>query len=187
VKDDQTSVRILVFQGEAEKAQDNEPLGEFVLSGLRKARRSEVEVEVTFEISADGIVSVSAKDLETGQEQSIKLIAGSGLTEAEISEMKVETQDHVVSAATEEEAERARQNIEQLIEQAESMMPKVEKILAGTPFDKESLGAVRAVLADARSAIERRDAAKVASVAAPLARTVKMFRGLVQSDRGESE
>ena len=74
IRDDQTSVKILVFQGESERAQENEMLGEFVLSGLRKARRGEVEVEVTFGISADGIVNVAAKDLETGQEQSITLV-----------------------------------------------------------------------------------------------------------------
>ena len=91
IKDNQTSVKILVLQGESERAEDNELLGEFVLSGLRRAPAGEVEIEVTFEISADGIVSVSAKDLETGQQQAITVTATSGLTEDEIRRMVEES------------------------------------------------------------------------------------------------
>ncbi len=185
VRDDQTSVKILVYQGESERADQNEALGEFVLSGLRKARRSEVEVEVTFEISADGIVSVSAKDLETGQQQSITVVSSSGLTEREIAVMATESEDHLVALATEQDTERARQAVEHLVHEAESLLPQVEKILAGTPFDKESLGAVRSLLVEARSAVERRDASAIAGVSESLSRTVKMFQGLLGSPRSD--
>ena len=84
VKDNQTSVKILVLQGESDRAEENELLGEFILTGLRRATKGEVEIEVTFEISADGIVSVSAKDQETGLKQAITVTATSGLTEEEI-------------------------------------------------------------------------------------------------------
>ena len=66
-RDNQTAVKILVMQGESESAEDNELLGEFILTGLRRATKGSVEIEVTFEINADGIVSVHAKDLETGK------------------------------------------------------------------------------------------------------------------------
>jgi molecular chaperone DnaK len=184
IRDDQTSVKILVFQGESERAEENEMLGEFVLSGLRKARRGDVEVEVTFGISADGIVNVAAKDLETGTEQSITLVASSGLTEAEIQRMAGENKDYLVALKGEEQAERARQGLEKLVDEGEALLPRVAQILAGTPFEKESVGAARQVLAEARAAVDKRSAAEVARVAESVARTVKMFRGLVKSMSG---
>ncbi len=187
VRDNQTSVKILVFQGESDRADENELLGEFVLSGLRKAPRGEVEVEVTFEISADGIVSVVAKDMETGLLQSITVTASSGLTEEEIGRMAGESADFMMALKAEKEAEGARQEIEKLVDEADRLLPKVEVVLAGTPFGKDSLGAVRQVLSDARGAVDRRDAAEVERVREPLSRTVHMFRGLVQSARSDQD
>ena len=181
IRDDQTSVKILVFQGESERAQENEMLGEFVLSGLRRARRGDVEVEVTFGISSEGIVNVSARDLETGQEQSITLVASSGLTEEEIGRMAGDNQDYLVALKAEESSERARQQLEKLVDEGESLMPRVTLALAGTPFENESLTAARTVLDDARSAIARRDAVAVERLEESLKRTVKMFRGLAAS------
>ncbi len=71
------------MQGDSERADENELLGEFILTGLRRAPKGQVEIEVSFEINTDGIVSVSAKDLETGQVQSIQVTASSGLTQEE--------------------------------------------------------------------------------------------------------
>jgi molecular chaperone DnaK len=185
IRDDQTSVKILVFQGESERATENEMLGEFVLSGLRKARRGEVEVEVNFGISADGIVNVSAKDLETGQEQSITLVASSGLTEEEIQRMAGENRDYLVALKAEESTERARQELEKLVDEGDSLLPKVAQVLAGTPFEKESLAAARAVLQDARTAVAKRDIEAIERVTEQVKRTVKMFKGLVQSTSGD--
>jgi molecular chaperone DnaK len=181
IRDDQVSVKILVFQGESERAQENEMLGEFVLSGLRKARRGEVEVEVNFGISADGIVNVTAKDLETGVEQSITLVASSGLREDEIERMAGENRDYLVALKAEESSERGRQELEKLVDEGESLLPRVTELLAGTPFEKESLTAARAVLDEAKKAIAIRDAVAIERVAETAKRTVKMFKGLVQS------
>ena len=183
VRDDQTSVKIVVFQGESDRAEENELLGEFVLSGLRKASKGEVEVDVTFEISADGIVGVSAQDMETGTEQHITVTATSGLTEAEIERMANENQEFLVSSRAEEEVEKERQRIEKLVHEAESLLPKVEEVLSGTPFGQDSLDNVRLILDDARAAVERRDAAALEQVAEPLERTLNMFRGVVDSAR----
>jgi molecular chaperone DnaK len=183
VRDDQTSVKIVVFQGESERAEENELLGEFVLSGLRKAPKGDVEVEVTFEISADGIVGVAARDTETGTEQHITVTATSGLTEAEIERMANENQEFLVSSRAEEEVEKERQRIEKLVHEAESLLPKVEEVLSGTPFGQDSLDNVRLILDDARAAVERRDAAALEQVAEPLERTLNMFRGVVDSAR----
>ena len=183
VRDDQTSVKIVVFQGESDRAEENELLGEFVLSGLRKASKGELEVDVTFEISADGIVGVSARDTETGTEQHITVTATSGLTEAEIERMANENQEFLVSSRAEEEVEKERQRIEKLVHEAESLLPKVEEVLSGTPFGQDSLDNVRLILDDARAAVERRDAAALEQVAEPLERTLNMFRGVVDSAR----
>jgi molecular chaperone DnaK len=183
VRDDQTSVKIVVFQGEADKAEENELLGEFVLSGLRKAPKGEVEVDVTFEISADGIVGVAAQDMETGTEQHITVTATSGLTEAEIERMTNESQEFLVSSRAEEEVEKERQRIEKMVHEAETLLPKVQEVLSGTPFGQDSLDNVRLILDDARAAVERRDAAALDQVAEPLVRTLNMFRGVVDSAR----
>ena len=98
VQDNQTSVRIAVLQGESDKATDNELLGEFVLAGIRPARRGEVSIEITFDISADGIVGVSARDVDTGQEQSINVTATSGLTEEELKQIIDEHLDDAARA-----------------------------------------------------------------------------------------
>src|SRR5262244_3400337 len=110
VKDNQTSVKILVLQGESDRAEENELLGEFILTGLRRAVKGEVEVEVNFEISADGIVSVSAKDLETGLQQSIMVTATSGLTEDEIRRMVEANKDYMLEVRSGEEFEKHKQN-----------------------------------------------------------------------------
>ena len=183
VRDDQTSVKIVVFQGESDRAEENELLGEFVLSGLRKASKGEVEVDVTFEISADGIVGVSAQDMETGTEQHITVTATSGLTEAEIERMASENQEFLVSSRAEDEVEKERQRIEKLVNEADALLPKVEEVLSGTPFGQDSLDNVRLILDDARAAVERRDAAALEQVAEPLVRTLNMFHGVVDSAR----
>jgi molecular chaperone DnaK len=77
-------VKIRVLQGESDTAQENDLLGEFVLSGIRPARKGEPEIEVSFDIDANGIVSVSARDLATGKEQSITVNATGTLSEEEI-------------------------------------------------------------------------------------------------------
>ncbi len=181
VRDDQTSVKIIVYQGEEDRADQNALLGEFVLSGLRKAQKGDVEIDVTFEISADGIVSVSARDLETGAEQHITVTATSGLTESEIQRMAGKNQELLVAARADEEVEKERQRIEKLVDEAEALMPKVRDALMGTPFGQDSLDNVRLILDDARNAVQRRDASALEQVAEPLMRTLNMFRGVVDS------
>ncbi|MDH3844600.1 MAG: molecular chaperone DnaK, partial [Myxococcales bacterium] len=130
VRDNQTAVKILVLQGESRRAEDNELLGEFILTGLRRAPVGQVEVEVTFEINADGIVSVHAKDVETGKEQSITVTATSGLTEDEINDMMVDASDYAVTRREDEASEQVRQEAETLIAEIERLFPEVEQIVA---------------------------------------------------------
>ncbi len=178
-RDNQTAVKILVMQGESKQADENELLGEFILTGLRRAPKGEVEIEVTFEINTDGIVSVHAKDLETGQEQSIQVTATSGLTQDEIKAMAEEAKDYLVERRTDEKFEQAKQEAETLIAEIERLFPDVERIVASSDFGKDAIGKARSVVDKARSAIERKDTEEVQEHVEGLARTQRMFKGVV--------
>jgi molecular chaperone DnaK len=179
VRDNQTSVKILVLQGESEKATDNELLGEFILSGLRKAPRGQVEVEVTFAISADGIVSVQAKDLETGREQSITVTATSGLTEDELQKLVEQSQGYMVEVRASEEFERAKQGVEKLIKDVQELFPQVEGIMSGTSFGRDAMAKAKAVVERAERELSNQDLRTLNEVAESLERTLNMFRGVV--------
>jgi molecular chaperone DnaK len=178
-RDNQTAVKILVMQGESERAEENELLGEFILTGLRRAAKGQVEIEVTFEINADGIVSVRAKDLETGLEQSIQVTATSGLTRDEIKSMMENAKDDLVDRRTSEEFEAAKQEAEKLIAEIEKLFPQVQQIVASSDFGRDAIEKARAIVEKARAAIERKDAAAVKEQIEGLTRTHRMFKGVV--------
>ena len=178
-RDNQTAVKIVVMQGESERAEDNELLGEFILTGLRRAAKGMVEIEVTFEINADGIVSVHAKDLETGKEQSIEVTATSGLTRDEIKKMIDGAKDYMVERRTSEEFEAAKQEAERIVGEIERMFPQVEQIVASSDFGRDAIEKARAIVAKARAAIGKKDAAAVKGEIEGLSRTQRMFKGVV--------
>jgi molecular chaperone DnaK len=178
-RDNQTAVKILVMQGESKKADDNELLGEFVLTGLRRAPKGHVEIEVTFEINTDGIVSVHAKDLENGQAQSIQVTASSGLTPDEVSHMIENAKGYMVERRTDEQFEQAKQEAETLIAEIERMFPEVERIVASSDFGRDAIGKARTVLEKSREAIRSKEAAAVRELVEGLARTQRMFKGVV--------
>src|SRR5246127_5355715 len=117
--DNQTSVEIRVFQGEREMAADNKLLGQFDLVGIPSAPRGMPQVEVTFDIDANGIVSVTAKDLGTGKEQSIKITASSGLRRDEIDRMVKEAEAHAEEDHKRREAIDAKNQLDGLVYQTE--------------------------------------------------------------------
>ena len=179
VRDNQTAVKILVLQGESRRAEDNELLGEFILTGLRRAAAGEVEVEVTFEINADGIVSVHAKDVETGKEQSITVTATSGLTEEEIDDMMVDASDFAVTRREDEATEQIRQEAETLIAEIERLFPEVESIVAGSDFGRDAIDKAKGVVDNARTLLEHGDIAGLKDELESLGRTQRMFKGVV--------
>ncbi|MBP6838039.1 MAG: Hsp70 family protein, partial [Kofleriaceae bacterium] len=184
VKDNQTSVKILVLQGESDRAEENELLGEFVLNGLRRAPRGEVEIEVTFQISADGIVAVRAKDLETSLEQSITVTATSGLTEDEIKKMIDANKDYMVEVRTGQEFEKARHQAEKQLEEIEQLFPQVSSIISGSDFGQDAVKKARAVVERTRGALAAKDLTALTEASEALARTLNMFRGVVSKTRG---
>jgi molecular chaperone DnaK len=179
VRDNQTSVKILVLQGESDRAEENELLGEFVLTGLRRAPRGEVEVEVTFHISADGIVSVKARDLETGLEQSITVTATSGLTEDELKKMIDANKDYMVEVRSSQEFDKAKHAAEKALEEIEQLFPAVTDIIAGSDFGQDAVKKARGVVDRTRAAISTKDLSSLAEATESLNRTLNMFRGVV--------
>src|SRR5687767_7459884 len=121
--DSQPQVEINVLQGERPMATDNKGLGEFILDGILPAPRGVPKIEVTFDIDANGIVNVTAKDQATGKEQKITITASSGLSEAEVQRMIQEAEENA-------EADRQRREAISLINDAESMVFQAEKTLS---------------------------------------------------------
>ena len=175
-RDNQTAVKILVMQREAE---EDQLLGEFILTGLRSAPKGAIEIEVAFSIDSDGIVSVSAKDLETGQEQSIQVTASSGLTPEEIESMMENAQEYLVDRKQSDEYEAAHQAAEKLIADVEKLFPEVEEIVASSDFGREAIGKAKAVLDKTKAAIEDKDVNALKEHNEALSRTLRMFKGVV--------
>jgi molecular chaperone DnaK len=132
-EDNQTAVTIRVFQGEREMAADNKLLGQFDLVGIPPASRGLPQIEVTFDIDANGIVNVSAKDKASGKEQTIRIQASGGLTEADIQRMVREAEAHA-------EEDKRRKELVEARNQADSTIYSIEKSL------KEAEGRVPAHL-----------------------------------------
>ena len=167
------------MQGESARADENELLGEFILTGLRRAAKGQVEIEVTFEINSDGIVSVQAKDLETGQAQSIQVTATSGLTQDEIKNMMASAQDYMVERRTDERYEGLKQQAETLIAEIERLFPDVERMVGTADFGRDALGKARSTVDRSRGAIANKDSMEVEQQVEQLGRTLRMFKGVV--------
>jgi len=183
-RDNQTAVKILVMQGESEKATDNELLGEFILTGLRRAPKGQVEIEVTFEINSDGIVAVSAKDLENGQAQSIQVTASSGLTKEEVSQMMEDAKEFLVDRkGNDAEFDGPRAEAEKLIGEIEGMFPQVEQIVASSDFGRDAIGKAKGILEKAKEALTKKDSVALKAQIDALARTHRMFKGVVSRPR----
>jgi len=125
-EDNQTAVTVRVFQGEREMATDNKLLGQFDLVGIPPAPRGLPQIDVTFDIDANGIVNVSAKDKASGKEQTIRIQASGGLTEADIQRMVREAEAHA-------EEDKRRKELVEARNQADSTIYSVEKALKETP------------------------------------------------------
>jgi molecular chaperone DnaK len=147
-EDNQTAVTIRVFQGEREMAADNKLLGQFDLVGIPPAPRGVPQIEVTFDIDANGIVNVSAKDKASGKEQSIRIQASGGLSEADIQKMVREAEAHA-------EEDRRRKELVEARNQADAVIYSTEKALkeSETKIPADLKKQIEQTIADARQAL----------------------------------
>ncbi len=153
----QTSVEIKVVQGERPMAADNKLLGNFILDGIPPAPRGMPQIEVTFDLDADGILHVNAKDKATGREQSIRITASSGLSKDEVDRMVKD------AAAHKAEDERRREEVEAR-NQADNAAFQVEKFVADTPnLSPEAKNELEGKIAAVRSAMQGSDPARMRS------------------------
>ncbi len=162
--DNQPAVSVHVLQGEREMANDNKTIGRFELVGIPPAPRGVPQIEVTFDIDANGILNVSAKDLGTGKEQSIRITASSGLSEEEIDKMVKDAEAHASEDKKKRELIEARN-------QADGLVYTTEKALQdhGDKVDDETKKGIEAALGELKAAMEGDDAEAIKSKTEALA------------------
>jgi molecular chaperone DnaK len=156
--DNQTAVTIRVFQGEREMANDNKLLGQFDLVGIPPAPRGMPQIEVTFDIDANGIVHVSAKDLATQKEQSIKITASSGLSKDEVEKLVRDAQSHT-------EDDKKRRKLAEAKNQADNLVYQTEKNITeyGDKVSAEEKTKIQDAVAAVKKALEGTDAEAIES------------------------
>jgi molecular chaperone DnaK len=162
-EDNQNAVTIRVFQGEREMAADNKLLGNFDLVGIPPAPRGVPQVEVTFDIDANGLVSVTAKDKGTGKEQQIKIQASGGLSDADIDQMVRDAEAFAEEDKKRRESAEAKNNAESLVHSTEKQLEE-----HGDKIDAALKGEIEAALAETKTAIEGGDAEAMKEKAAAL-------------------
>jgi molecular chaperone DnaK len=182
-EDNQSAVTIRVFQGEREMAANNKLLGNFDLAGIPPAARGMPQIEVTFDIDANGIVNVSARDKGTGKEQQIRIQASGGLSEADIERMVKEAEQNAESDKKKREAVEARN-------QAESLIHSTEKSIKdyGDKVTAEDKTAIESAIADLKGVIDGEDANAIKEKTAALAEvSMKLGEAMYKASQAEAE
>ena len=151
--DNQPSVEVHVLQGEREMASGNKSLGKFQLTGIPPAPRGMPQIEVTFDIDANGILNVSAKDLGTGKEQKIEIKGGSGLDESEVEQMIKDAESHADEDRAQRELAEARNVGENAAYQAEKQLEEL-----GDKVDASAKEQIEAAIKDVRESLDSEDA-----------------------------
>ena len=156
--DNQTSVEIHVLQGEREFAHDNRTLGKFILDGIPPAPRQVPKIEVTFDIDANGILNVSAKDMATGKQQSIRIEASSGLSDSEIERMKKDAKEHAADDHRKRELIDTKNTGDQLIYQTEKNLKEY-----GSKLDDTSRNKLEAAVGRLKEVLKTENVAEIKS------------------------
>jgi molecular chaperone DnaK len=181
-EDNQTAVTIRVFQGEREMAADNKLLGQFDLVGIPSAPRGVPQIEVTFDIDANGIVSVQAKDKATGKEQQIRIQASGGLSEGDIEKMVKDAEAHA-------EEDKKRRELVEAKNQAESLVHTTERTLkeAGDKLPAGERETVEAAIRDLKSALESSDGERIKAKTQALAQvSMKIGEAMYKAQAGQA-
>ncbi len=181
-EDNQSAVTIRVFQGEREMAADNKMLGQFDLMGIPPAPRGVPQIEVTFDIDANGIVQVSAKDKGTGKEHQIRIQASGGLSDADIEKM-------VKDAESNAEADKKRRALVEARNQAESLLHSSEKSLKeyGDKVSADDRKAIEDAIAGLRTAVDGEDADEIQAKSQTLAEaSMKLGQAMYEASQTEA-
>jgi len=182
-EDNQNAVTIKVYQGEREMATDNKILGQFDLVGIPPAPRGVPQVEVTFDIDANGIVNVSAKDKGTGKEQQIRIQASGGLSDSDIENMVKEAEKFAEEDKQRRSAAEAKNNAESLIHSTEKQLQE-----HGDKVSEEVKSEIEAALAEAKSAVESGDADQMTEKTNALAQAaMKLGEAMYKAQQAETE
>jgi len=182
-EDNQNAVTIRVFQGEREMAADNKMLGQFDLVGIPPAPRGVPQIEVTFDIDANGIVNVSAKDKGTGKEQQIRIQASGGLSDNDIEKMVREAEQFAEEDKKRRGAAEARNNAESLIHSTEKQLQE-----HGDKVSADVKGEIEKALADAKAAVEGGDADDMQQKTAALTQAaMKLGEAMYKAQQAETE
>ena len=181
--DNQTQVEVHVLQGEREMASGNKSLGKFQLTGIPPAPRGMPQIEVTFDIDANGILNVSAKDLGTGKEQTIEIKGGSGLSDEEVKDMVSDAESHADEDRKAKELAEARNVAEQAVYQGDK---QVEEL--GEQIDESSKAEIASALDDLRGVLESTDVddikAKTAALEAAFHKVSEQIYANAQAQQG---
>jgi molecular chaperone DnaK len=180
-EDNQTAVTINVFQGEREMAQDNKSLGRFDLQGIPPAPRGVPQIEVTFDIDANGIVSVTAKDKATGKEQQIRIQASGGLSDTDIQKMVKDAESHAA------EDKKRREGVEAK-NQADALVHSTEKALSehGDKVDASQKQAIENAIANLKEAVKTDDAEDIKAKTNALAQaSMKLGEAMYKAQQAE--
>ncbi|PEQ11227.1 molecular chaperone DnaK [Novosphingobium sp. PC22D] len=178
-EDNQQAVTIRVFQGEREMAQDNKLLGQFDLVGIPPARRGVPQIEVTFDIDANGIVNVSAKDKGTGKEQQIRIQASGGLSETDIDQMVKDAEKFADEDKKRREAAEARNNADSLVHATEQQLAE-----HGEKIDASLKSEVEAAIAATKTALESEDSAEITAKSQALTEVaMKMGQAIYEKEQ----
>jgi len=178
-EDNQQAVTIRVFQGEREMAADNKMLGQFDLVGIPPAPRGVPQIEVTFDIDANGIVSVHAKDKGTGKEQQIKIQASGGLSDADIDQMVQDAEKFAEEDKQRREAAEAKNNAESLIHSTERQLAE-----HGDAVDAATKSEIETALAETKTAVEGGDAAAMTEKSQALAQVaMKLGQAIYEKEQ----
>ena len=182
-EDNQTAVTIRVFQGEREMASSNKLLGQFDLVGMPSAPRGVPQIEVTFDIDANGIVNVGAQDKATGKEQTIRIQASGGLSDDEIEQMVEDAEQHA-------EEDKKRKELVEATNQGEALIHSSEKNLTdlGDKLSDADKSTVEAAIAELREVLGGEDVEVIKSKSEALAQaSMKLGEQLYQAQQAEAD
>ena len=177
--DNQTSVEIHVLQGERQMAKDNKTLGRFQLSGIPAARRGVPQIEVTFDIDANGIVNVSAKDLGTGKQQQITISGSTALSDDEVDRMVKDAEAHAAEDAQRKEEIETRNNADSLVNATQQTLDEL-----GDKAPADAKSAAESAIAETKSALEGSDTEAIKAAVEKLQQAGYKLAEVVYSQQG---